>query len=58
MPEKKPKELSQPTEVQEAPESTIKRLTEDLAQVRRVAENAINENQILKATLKAIAQLL
>lgn len=61
MPQDKAKasqELKQPTEVQEAPESIIKRLSEENEQLRRLAEKAVNENSILRATLKAMAQLI
>lgn len=53
-----PKHLTQPTVAEEAPESKIKRLESELTQVRQVAETAIKENQILRATVKALAQLI
>lgn len=61
MPQDKTKasqELKQPTEVQEAPESVIKRLTDENAQLRHLAEKTINENSILRATVKALTQLI
>lgn len=59
MPETKAtNKVSEPTKVQEAPESTIKRLTEENAQLRQIAEKALNENQILRATVKALSQLI
>ena len=54
----KEKVLDQPEQVQEAPESVIKRLTEENNNLKRLAENAINENQILRATVKALSQLI
>ena len=54
----KEKKLDQPEQVQEAPESVIKRLTEENNNLKRLAENAINENQILRATVKALSQLI
>lgn len=59
MPEvKKETKVTQPEQVQEAPESVIKRLTVENADLRRLAEKAINENQILRATVKALSQLI
>ena len=56
---KEEKELKQPTtEVKEDPESTIKRLTVDNENLRKLAEKAIGEAQILRAAIKAITQLL
>ena len=52
------KKLTEPEEVQENPESIIKRLTAELHEVRKLAEKAISENQILRATIKAVTQLL
>ena len=56
MPEQK--KVNQPEEIQEAPESVIKRLQDELNRTRQVAEQAINENQILRATVKALSQLI
>ena len=56
MPEQK--KVTQPEQVQEAPESVIKRLTDENAQLKQLAEKAINENQILRATVKALSQLI
>ena len=59
MPEvKKENKITQPEQVQETPETTIKRLESELIQVRQVAETALKENQILRATIKAITQLI
>ena len=54
----KDKPLNQPEKVQESQDSVIKRLTEDNEQLRRLAEQKINENQILRATVKALSQLI
>lgn len=45
-------------EVEEDPNSIIKRLQEELNRTRQIAEQAINENQILRATVKALSQLI
>lgn len=59
MPEiKKENKITQPEQVQEAPETTIKKLESELIQVRQVAETALKENQILRATIKALTQLI
>ena len=52
------KKLNEPEAVQENPESVIKRLTAELHEVRKLAEKALSENQILRATIKAVTQLL
>ena len=49
---------TQPEEVKENPDTTIKRLQDELNRTRQVAEQAINENQILRATVKALSQLI
>lgn len=50
--------IKEPVKVTEAPESTIKRLEEENQQLRTLAEKAINENQILRATVKALSNLI
>lgn len=52
------KKVNQPEQVQEAPESVIARLTEENNNLKRLAEKALNENQILRATVKALSQLI
>lgn len=49
---------TQPEEIKEDPDTTIKRLQDELNRTRQVAEQAINENQILRATVKALSQLI
>ena len=49
---------TQPEEVKENPDTTIKRLQDELNRTRQIAEQAINENQILRATVKALSQLI
>lgn len=49
---------TQPEEVKENPDTTIKRLQDELNRTRQVAEQAINENQILRATVRALSQLI
>ncbi len=62
MPDKKQdineQENVQPEKVQENPETIIKRLEYELDQTKQVAQQAINENQILRATVKALSQLI
>ena len=59
MPEvKKETKVTQPEQVQEAPEATIKRLEEQLMQVYAALENASQENKVLRATVKALSNLL
>lgn len=45
-------------EATESPESIIARLTEENRQLKVLAEKSINENQILRATVKALSQLI
>lgn len=45
-------------ETEENPDTIIKRLADELNKTRQVAEQAINENQILRATVKALSQLI
>ena len=53
------KKVDQPTvEAKESLESVIKRLTEENINLHKVAEQAVKENGILKATVKALSQLL
>ena len=53
------KTIDAPTDnVMENPESTIKRLEQENAQLRQLAESTVKENQILRATVKAMSQLL
>lgn len=50
------KELTE--SVRENPEATIKRLEEELIKARAFTEKIVNENQILRASIKALASLL
>lgn len=52
------KELTQPESVRENPDATIKRLQDELINTRAMTEKALNENQILRASIKALASLL
>ena len=56
--EVKDTKATQPEEVKENPDTTIKRLQDELNRTRQVAEQAINENQILRATVRALSQLI
>ena len=58
MPTNKP-EINKSTEsVQENPEQTIKNLEHDLQQMSQTAQKLIAENEILRAIIKAMAQLI
>lgn len=53
------KKLDAPvTEAKESLESANMRLTEENKNLRKLAEKSVNENQILRATVKALSQLL
>lgn len=52
------KELTQPCHAMENPEAKIQRLEEELTKVRTLAEKTLNENQVLRASIKALASLL
>lgn len=56
--EKNSKENKPVEETEENPDTIIKRLADELNKTRQVAEQAINENQILRATVKALSQLI
>jgi hypothetical protein len=58
MPETKKEKPTSTPQVQEAPETTIKRLEEQLMQVYTALENASQENKVLRATVKALSNLL
>jgi hypothetical protein len=49
---------NKPTEVMENPEATIKRLVNELTDMRSYLEKLSQDNQILRATIKALTQLL
>lgn len=52
-------QLDKPTvKATESPESIIARLTEENENLRKLAEKTISENQILRATIKALSQLI
>ena len=46
------------TQVQENPEAVIARLIDENTRLRKLVENSHNENQILRATVKALTQLI
>lgn len=52
------KGLARPESARENPEATIKRLEEELTNAHAIKEKALNENQILRASIKALASLL
>lgn len=51
-------ETKKPTEVQENPDAIIKRLEEENKHLRIVTDKAVQENNILRATVKALSNLL
>ena len=52
-------EINKPAEsVQENPEQTIKNLEHNLQQMSQTAQKALAENEILRAIIKAMAQLI
>ena len=53
-----PKDKQTTGQVQENPEATIKRLTEEKQQLIQYLEQTSKENQVLRATVKALSQLL
>lgn len=53
MPEEK-----KPVEVKEDPETTIANLSEENLELKKLLRKQMDDNQILRATLKALAQLL
>lgn len=50
--------IKEPVKIKEDPEAVVKRLEEENQQLRALAEKAINENQILRATVKALSNLI
>ena len=53
-----PTEMEPKTEVMEDPQATIKRLVNELSEMRSYLEKIAQENQVLRATIKAVTQLL
>lgn len=51
-------ETRKPAEVQENPEAIIKRLEEENKHFRMLTDKAVQENNILRATVKALSNLL
>lgn len=46
------------SEAKEAPEATIKNLQEENEKLKSMLQQLANENQILRATVKALSQLI
>ena len=46
------------SEVMEDPQATIKRLVDELSEMRMFIDKLSQENKMLRATLKAVTQLL
>lgn len=58
MPTNKP-ENNKPTEsVQENPESRIQKLEQEVQRMSQITQKALSENEILRAVIKAMAQLI
>ena len=58
MPTNKP-ENNKPTEsVQENPESRIQKLEQEVQHMSQITQKALSENEILRAIIKAMAQLI
>lgn len=58
MPTNKP-ENNKPTEsVQENPESRIQKLEQEVQHMSQITQKALSENEILRAVIKAMAQLI
>lgn len=58
MPANKP-ENNKPTEsVQENPESRIQKLEQEVQHMSQITQKALSENEILRAIIKAMAQLI
>ena len=52
-------ENNKPTEsVQENPESRIQKLEQEVQQMSQITQKALSENEILRAVIKAMAQLI
>lgn len=62
MPDKKEvkeqEKVNEPKQVQEAPEATIHHLQEQLGQAYQMLDQYAKENKILRASIKALTQLL
>lgn len=50
--------IDQPTKAEESMESKVARLTTENKNLLDLAEKSIKENQLLKATVKALSQLI
>ena len=58
MPTNKP-ENNKPTEsVQENPESRIQKLEQEVQHMSQITQKALSENEMLRAIIKAMAQLI
>lgn len=58
MPDKKELKENKPEQVKENPETTISNLQEQLGQAYQMLEQYAKENKILRASIKALTQLL
>ena len=58
MPDKKELKENKPEQVKENPETTINNLQEQLGQAYQMLEQYAKENKILRASIKALTQLL
>ena len=58
MPTNKPENNKPNESIQENPEARIQNLEHDLQQMSQIAQKALSENEILRAVIKAMAQLI
>lgn len=58
MPTNKPENNKPIESVQENPESRIQKLEQEVQQMSQITQKALSENEILRAVIKAMAQLI
>ena len=58
MPTNKPENNKPIESVQENPESRIQKLEQEVQQMSQITQKALSENEILRAIIKAMAQLI
>lgn len=58
MPTNKPENNKTTESVQENPESRIQKLEQEVQQMSQITQKALSENEILRAIIKAMAQLI
>lgn len=58
MPTNKPENNKPIESVQENPESRIQKLEQEVQKMSQITQKALSENEILRAVIKAMAQLI